>query len=133
MSARSSNDPLMALVANLRSTMGGNNFRGALGFYEAHNDFITVWAEYGTVALLAYLWVFTGIFRNFLETYRRSSSLFLKSLALGCFGAIICYMVNAFTHNVMDSSQLLWIFAGLSLATTKLTLSEQTAQGRKSP
>jgi O-antigen ligase len=110
-----------ALMANLQGIMG-RNARG-LGLYQAHNDFVTVWAAYGTVALLAYLWVFTGIFRNFLESYRRSTSPFLKSLALGCFGAIITYIVNAFTHNVMDSSQLLWIFGGLSIAATKLALS----------
>jgi len=95
----------------------------ALGQYEAHNDFITVWASYGTVALLVYLWLFVGAFRNFRDAYRRSRSRFIKGLAVGCIGALAAYIVNAATHNVMDSSMLLWILCGLSIATAKIALS----------
>lgn len=119
-----------AVMDNLRALMG-RDVQG-LGYTEAHNDFITVSAAYGLIALLAYLWIFVSIFRNFIESCRMSSSPFLKSLSIGCIGAILSYMVNAFTHNVMDSSQLLWIFAGLSLAITKLTLDKRQAAVKES-
>jgi O-antigen ligase len=95
-----------------------------LGQEEAHNDFIRVWVSFGTLALLAYLFVFVSTFRNFFYGYKRSKHLFVKGLALGGFAALISYMVNAFTHNLMDSSPILWILAGFSLALVKLADSQ---------
>jgi len=93
---------------------------GALGEEQVHNDFIRVWVSFGTPALLVYLWVFIAIFRNFYYGFRRSSGLFIKALAFGGCGAIMAYIVNAFSHNLMDSVPLLWILAGFSIAVTKL-------------
>jgi O-antigen ligase len=103
----------------------------ALGQYEAHNDFITIWASYGTVALLAFLWLILGIFRNFLDAYRNSRSYFLKRLALGCSGAVAAYIVSAFTHNVLGTSMLIWLLGGLSIATTKIALSRPLSKEKR--
>jgi O-antigen ligase len=132
--------------------IGGNNFREAslayasiinpnlmklegtddvLGVYQPHNDFISAWASYGTMALLAYLWMFISIFRNFLEAYRNSSTRFLKVLSLGCIGSMVAYIVNAATHNLMETSALIWIFAGLSIAVTKLMLSKRPSEAKE--
>ena len=93
-----------------------------LGRQSPHNDFIMVWASFGTVALLAYLWLFVGIFRNFLDAYRHSQTRFLKGFSIGCFGAVAAYIVNAATHNVMESVVLMWILGSLSIATVKMSL-----------
>jgi len=93
---------------------------GILGETEPHNDFVRVWLSFGTLALLAYLWLFVGIFRNFLVSYRQSKDRLLKGLALGCIGALITYIVNASLHNVMDSMWVLWILGGFSIAIVKL-------------
>ncbi len=98
-----------------------------LGKEEAHNDFIRVWVSYGTPALLAYLWVFFNLFRNFYRGYRRSTEPFLKALAIGGFAALMAYIVNAFTHNLMDSVPLLWILAGFSIAILKLAKAPEPA------
>ncbi len=102
-----------------------------LGQFQAHNDFITVWASFGTVALLAYLWLFWGAFRNFLDARRKSRSRFIKGLAVGCIAALAAYIVNAATHNVMDTTLILWIFCGLSIATTKVALSERNSKAKE--
>jgi O-antigen ligase len=93
---------------------------GALGEEQVHNDFIRVWVSFGTPALLVYLWVFIVVFRTFYYGYRRSSSVFIKAIAFGGCGALMAYIVNAFSHNLMDSVPLLWILAGFSIAVTKL-------------
>lgn len=93
---------------------------GILGETEPHNDFIRVWLSFGTLALLAYLWLFVSIFRNFFDSYRQSKDRFLKGLALGCIGALVTYIVNACLHNVMDSVWILWILGGFSIAIVKL-------------
>jgi O-antigen ligase len=103
----------------------------ALGRYEAHNDFITIWASYGTLAFVAFLWLLVGIFRNFLDTYRNSRSYFLKGLAFGCFGAVAAYIVNAFTHNVLGTSMLIWILGGFSIATAKIALAKPISNAKR--
>jgi O-antigen ligase len=97
----------------------------ALGVYEAHNDFIGVFAASGIVALVAYLWLFIAVFRNFLDGYRHSRTRFLKALAIGCIGALAAYIVNAATHNVMATSQLIWLLCAFSIAINKVALSRQ--------
>ena len=94
----------------------------ALGRYEAHNDFIHVWAAFGTLALIAFIWILVGSFSNFLFAYRHSKRKFLKGFAIGCFGGVAAYIVNSFTHNVMDTSMLLWIVCGLSIAVAKVSM-----------
>ncbi|HEY40921.1 MAG TPA: O-antigen ligase family protein [Dehalococcoidia bacterium] len=107
--------------SNIRSQyMETQGAGGILGQTEVHNDFIRAWLSYGTLALLAYVSIFVGILRNFLDVYRKSTNRFLKGLALGCCGALVAYVVNAFTHNVMDSVWLLWIMGGFSIAVVKL-------------
>jgi len=41
-------------------------------------------------------------------------------MALGGLAAMAAYIVNAATHNVMDSVPLLWIMGGFSCAMVKL-------------
>ena len=102
------------------SAVSGELGMGALGMEQPHNDFIRVWLTFGTPAFLVFIWVFVVIFRNFYYGYRRSSRPFIKALAFGGCGALMAYVVNAFSHNVMDSVPLLWILAGFSIAITKL-------------
>lgn len=91
-----------------------------LGVEEPHNDFLRVWVSFGTPALIAFLWIFISIIRNFLESYRKSSTRLIKGIALGGFAALVTYIVSAATHNVMDSVCFLWILGGISIATCKL-------------
>ena len=104
--------------------LGNRDVTNILGWQETHNDFLRVWVSFGTPAVLAFLWMFVGIFRNFFDSYRVASNRFLKALALGCFAALAAYTVNSGLHNVMDSVTLLWILGGLSIATTKLALAK---------
>lgn len=94
---------------------------GILGQEQPHNDFLRVWLSFGTPDLVAYLVIFVFIFMNFFKGYRESTRKFTKAFSLGCFAAVIAYIVNAATHNLMDTVPLLWILAGLSIAVVKLT------------
>jgi len=106
---------------------------GSLGLHTAHNDFITIWASFGTVALLAYLWLLVGIFRNFLEASRHSHTRFLKAFTIGCLGAMAAYIVNSALHNMMSPTMLIWIMGGLSIAATKITLSNRYSKVNEIP
>jgi O-antigen ligase len=104
---------------------------GVLGQEQPHNDFLRVWLSFGTPALVAYLAIFVGIFRNFYRGYKEATKRFLKALALGCFAALIAYIVNAAMHNLMDSVPLLWILAGLSIAVVKVSRQQKKAAENK--
>lgn len=97
----------------------------SLGTAPVHNDFLNVWLSFGTPALLLYLVLFGAVFWNFVEAFRRADSPFLKAISLGGAGAVAAYSVNAFMHNIMDSSALFFILAGLSLALTRLAWQAQ--------
>ncbi len=101
---------------------------GVLGTQEPHNDFMRVWISFGTFALLAYLFIFYGIFKNFLRAYQRSSGRFIRGFCIGCFAATAAYIINAVTHNVMDSLPFVWFLGGLSIACVKLTSLKQPAR-----
>jgi O-antigen ligase len=99
-----------------------------LGVEQPHNDFLRIWVSYGTVALIAFIWLLISVFRNYLISYRHLSSSLLKGIALGCFTAFVAYAVNAFTHNVIDEVPFIWVFAGFSIALCKLASIEKQKQ-----
>ena len=96
-----------------------------LGVYEPHNDFLNVWLSFGTLALIAFVWLWVSIFVNFVRSYRQSSNNFITGLALGCIGALAGLCVNSFLHNIMDSQLFLWILGGLSIAAYNLVLHQK--------
>lgn len=94
----------------------------SLGSTAVHNDFLGVWVCYGTLALVAYLWLYVVVLRNLLDSYRASTTRFIKGLSIGLAAALVAYGVNAFYHNLFATMPLFWILAGFSLATAKLAL-----------
>jgi oligosaccharide repeat unit polymerase len=103
----------------------------ALGVYAAHDDFLTIWLSFGIVALLVYLWLFVNIFHKFLEAYRHSKTRFLKGFTLGCIGAMPALLLYSAVQNLMESSMLLWVMAGLAIATTKLAFPSDSLGKRR--
>ncbi len=102
-----------------------------LGSEPPHNDFLMMWICYGTLALVAYLWLYVVVLRNLLDSYRASTTRFIKGLSVGLAAALIAYAVNAFYHNLMVTMPLFWILAGFSLATAKLVLQSQGPKAKR--
>lgn len=91
----------------------------AVGEHQPHNDFLNVWLSWGIFALIPYIGIFVGAFRNF-AICARNSDPFTRGLAIGCAGGLVTYAVNSYYHNSMDSSSFLWMYAGLSVALARL-------------
>jgi O-antigen ligase len=89
--------------------------KAAIGALRPHNDFLEVWSSWGIVGLLSYLAVFAGTIRNCLIA-RRSTDPWARGLAVGCVAGLAAYGVNSALHNYMDSTMVLWCYAGLSAA-----------------
>lgn len=96
-----------------------------LGREDPHNDFLNVWASYGTGALVLYLLFLAFTAGNFLSVVRDAPDPVLRGIALGCFGALVAFGVNSFFHNLLTSALTLWILAGVSIALVKVALPEE--------
>jgi O-antigen ligase len=100
-----------------KETLGAES---VLGVYQAHNDYLTIWSSFGVLALLVYLWLMLGIFINFLIAYRRSRTRFLRAFTLGSIGAMVALALYSAVQNLLDSSMLMWVFGGLSIAAARM-------------
>ena len=109
-----------SIPANILQNLGAG---GALGDYTAHDDFLTIWSSFGTIALVVYLWLLVSIFINLIIAYRHGGTRFFKGFTLGCVGVMAALMLYSAVNNLLDSSMLIWVFGGLSIATTKMALS----------
>jgi O-antigen ligase len=104
---------------------------GALGQYTPHNDFLNVWLSFGTLALFAYLGLIWFSASNFVWAYKTFVDPALQALALGSFGALMAFSVNSLFHNFFDSTLVIWILAGFSVALAGLAGRLQAAPGEE--
>ena len=88
---------------------------------QIHNDFLRVWVSFGALTLIPYILLLLGIAVNSLQAYFREKDPWLRGTSIGCFGAIIAYVVNSIAHNSLDSGMILWVLAGLSLVLLRLS------------
>ncbi|MFN8542173.1 MAG: O-antigen ligase family protein [Thermomicrobiales bacterium] len=102
----------------------------SLGVDRPHNDFLTVWISWGIAALVAYVFLFLGAIKNFVAAARAPDPL-VAGLAVGGVGWLATYAANSAFHNYLDSSTLLWVFAGLSVVLARLAERGKQRQGTK--
>jgi O-antigen ligase len=96
-----------------------SNGEEAIGNERPHNDFLTVWISWGIGALIVYVALFLGTVRNYWIA-TRSPDLLIRGLAIGCIGGLATYATNSAFHNYLDSSALLWVYAGGSVALARM-------------
>jgi putative inorganic carbon (HCO3(-)) transporter len=113
-----------------RSLLERQDAVSAVGQYEPHNDYLNIWLSFGTGALVLYLWLFVLTIKNYVEAFSRTSEPLLKGLALGGLGAVLAFAVNSFFHNLFDSTLMVWLLAGLSLALSKVVLADSSRRQR---
>ncbi|ACZ43692.1 O-antigen polymerase [Thermobaculum terrenum ATCC BAA-798] len=106
-------------VDELNTSADAAGGTSAVGKERPHNDFLSVWTSWGIFALLAYLALFWGMIRNYMSALGHSDRL-ISGLAAGCVGGVVLYAVNSAYHNYMDSSSVLWIYAGFSVVLARL-------------
>jgi O-antigen ligase/polysaccharide polymerase Wzy-like membrane protein len=91
----------------------------ALGIDRPHDDFLSVWLSWGFSALASYVWLFLAAGLNFLAAARSRDPL-IRGLAIGSVGGLVAYAVGSTFHNYLDSSVVLWVYAGLSAALVRI-------------
>ena len=71
------------------------------------------------LALLAYVALFVGAIVNCVAAVK-SDDLLIRGLAVGTLAGVVRYGVDSAFHNYLDSSTVLWAYAGLSVALAHL-------------
>ncbi|HZP25844.1 MAG TPA: O-antigen ligase family protein [Dehalococcoidia bacterium] len=105
----------------------------ALGKYDPHNDYLNVWASFGSLALLLYTLVIFQTGANFASALRGSADPFLRGVALGGLAALVAFAINSLFHNLIESTLTVWLLAGLSLAVLKLVRQESAPGSAEAP
>lgn len=108
--------------------IGSNNFAATVAqyvtpefsrewIYTVHNNYLLVWAETGTGALVAFVWFLMATVHRGWQGARLNDRL-LSPLALGFTAAIAGHMVHMLVDffNQRPEVQLLWLIAGLITA-----------------
>lgn len=115
-------DVSAGLTRDLANNVQGSASQGlsSLGTEQPHNDFLYVWLSWGIAALIVYLLVFIGTLKNF-RSATRSRDPLIRGLAIACSGGLIAYAVNSAFHNLLDSTTILWLYAGFSVALASLS------------
>jgi hypothetical protein len=101
------------ITADARTPGGGV---GTVGTDPPHDDFLLVSVSWGAPALIAYVAIFVGTLANCAFAAARARNVFVRATAIGTVGGLIGYGVSSALHNYLDSSLLLWMMAGLSIA-----------------
>jgi O-antigen ligase len=91
----------------------------ALGIDRPHDDFLSVWLSWGIGALASYVWMFGAAALNCLAAARSRDPL-IRGLAIGSVGGLVAYAVGSTFHNYLDSSVVLWVYAGVSAALVRI-------------
>lgn len=110
-------------------TVGDTAGAASLGVERPHNDFLTVWTSWGLAALAGYLLLMVNAAKNFLAAARAPDPL-VRGLAVGGVGWLATYAANSAFHNYLDSSTLLWVFAGLSVVLARLAARGEASGAR---
>jgi O-antigen ligase len=89
----------------------------------AHNDYLEIWADRGTVGLAAILFFLTVVVLKFIRLNGESDDSPIEKdrvlLALACFGGAACIFINAafsFPLHMAVRGSLAWVLAALFLA-----------------
>lgn len=81
----------------------------------AHNTFLTLWAETGTLGVLFFLGAILLSFLNSLGNYRQAHTPFERAVSLGLLSALFGLLVVGLTHDV-QRQRLLWLLMAMIFA-----------------
>lgn len=93
---------------------------GILGSGRPHNDFILVWVSWGLAALGVYTAIFVGALVNCVHVVRHAREGLVRGAGVGTLGALVGYAVYSAFHNYLDTSAMLWLCGGLSIALVRM-------------
>lgn len=94
------------------------------GIFDAHNEYYAVFAELGLVGFLLFLTILYHIYKSVTRTIRVTEDDVLKTIAIGLFATLICYLVFYNFIGGMLVNSIFFILIGLIFTSQKLAISD---------
>ncbi len=101
------------------------NFPPESRIYEnAHNYFLQIWAELGTVGLVSFLLIIAAILRQGMQLLGRVEERYWRLITLGLVGGIAGFLLSQLTSHAMvllEMQFIFWSFVALVFVISNLT------------
>ena len=84
----------------------------------AHNEYLQLWAELGTIGLAIFLWIIIVYFNYGIRYLKREKDEQKQGIMIGMMGAVVAFLVDCFFWFPLHLSanlSLLWLFIGLTM------------------
>jgi len=98
---------------------GDNRSIYRYGYAEkAHNEYLQLWAELGTIGLAIFLWLIISYFNYGIRYLKREKDEQKQGIMIGLMGAVVAFLVDSFFWfplHLTTNVSLLWLFIGLTM------------------
>ena len=87
--------------------------------FNAHNEYLEVWAELGIIGLGIFLWIVIGYFYYGLRFLKKTKDNYKQGTVIGLMGAVAAILVDGifgFPLHLPATAILFWLFLGLTVA-----------------
>ena len=99
---------------------GNNRSIYPYGFADkAHNEYIQLWAELGTIGLAIFLWLIIAYFIYGIRCLKREKDKQKQGIMIGLMGAVVAFLADCFFWfplHLSSNLSLFWLFIGLTTA-----------------
>jgi len=85
---------------------------------KAHNEYLQLCAELGTIGLAIFLWLIIAYFNYGIRYLKREKDEQKQGIMIGLMGAVVAFLIDSFTWFPLHLSanvSLLWLFIGLTM------------------
>ena len=85
---------------------------------KAHNEYLQLWAELGTIGLAIFLWLIIAYFNYGIRYLKREKDEQKRGIMIGLMGAVVAFLMDSifwFPLHLSANVSLLWLFIGLTM------------------
>jgi len=85
---------------------------------QAHNEYLQLWAELGTIGLAIFLWLIIAYFNYGIRYLKREKDEQKQGIMIGMMGAVVAFLIDSFIWfplHLSTNVSLLWLFIGLTI------------------
>jgi tetratricopeptide (TPR) repeat protein len=87
--------------------------------FNAHNEYLEVWAELGIIGLGIFLWMVIGYFYYGLKFLKKTKNNYKQGTVIGLMGAVVAILIDGifgFPLHLPATAVLFWLFLGLTVS-----------------
>jgi len=98
---------------------GDNRSIYPYGFADkAHNEYVQLWAELGTIGLAIFLWFIIAYFNFGIRYLKQEKDTQKQGIMIGLMGVVVAFLMDSifwFPLHLSSNLSLFWLFIGLSM------------------